>query len=1028
MTVLFTDIASYTQLAEGLDPEALRAVMARFFAQMRSVIERHEGTVQKYVGDAVMAVFGLPRMHEDDALRAVRAASDMREALARLNRDLEDRWGVTIRARTGVHTGEAFVDEEAVGTALILGDVVNTAARLQTLAQPDEILLGPDTYRLVQHAVRGDELPARPLKGKDAPVPSFRLTGMESGPHAGSRRFVLPLVGRDPECRLLGALFDTVVAECRCRLVALLGAAGAGKSRLAAEFAASVAGRATVLQGHCMAYGEAITFWPAEATIRQAAGINDDDGQEEARRKLTALLAGEPDGSIVAERCLQILGLALGVVTNDEILWTVRRLYEAVARDRPAVVILEDLHWAEPSLLDLVDHVAEWSREAPILLLCLARPELVEQRPAWSEEGAAADLIQLPPLSEDASAQITENLLGGRLGEGVLARLNAVAEGNPLYLEELLSMLVAKNVLVLRGGQWVLVRDLDDINAPLGIHALLAARIDQLGRQERQLLGVASVLGTEWPLDVLSKVLPSVGPDVAALVHQLVDKGFVRQAPSGDGDSFRFHHVLMRDAAYNGMSKQARADVHRRFAEWLETSPDERLGDYDELVGYHLERAYRCLVEVRRPDEEAQKIGRRGAERLAVAGRAAYARGDMVAACSLFSRSASLPAAPEARLQILPDLSEALMNTGEFERADAVIGEVLDAARERHDDRLGAHAQLVRSAQRVWTQPDQKLDDALREVHSTIAVFEQWGDELGLARAWRFASLLQLYFARFELGADAMDRAAGHARRAGQRRLELEALAWLPIFVWAGPTPPEPGIVRCREIVKRADGDKQVEAISLIAISTFEAMRGHFDPARMLIAEARGLLEDLGLEVWIGGPWSLFSGYIEFLAGDDRAAEERLGAGYELLNQIGETGWLSGIAAMRAQALYALGRHDEAERFTVLAEEAADPNDAYSQLAFRYERARLLARRGEIDEGERLAREAVRIAEGTDFLHAHAEAVLRLAEVLRFAGRSEEAAATVAAAAELYERKGNVVAARRVRSWNLSSPAVRRPR
>lgn len=1021
VTILFSDLTDFTGLAERLDPEPLRGVMSRYFEEMRHVVKRHGGTVAKFIGDAVMAVFGVPLVREDDAFRAVRAAMEMRDALAALNRDLESRWGVKLVLRIGINTGEVATEDSSLGGALVVGDAVNIAARLQQVAAPDEILLGSDTYALVGHRVRVTAVEPLTLKGKRTAIPGYRLIGLEA---AADRRSVSPMVGRDTEFDRLREALERVVAQDSCELITILAPAGVGKSRLAAEFLVWAGMRATTLQGHCLAYGEAVTFWPVEGIIRQAAGLSDDSGPDDARARISLLLHDDRDGAAVADRCTRMLRLGGRSVTNDEIFWVTRKVIEAVARSGSAVVVFEDTHWAELALLDLIEHVADWARGVPLLLLCLARPDLLENRPNWAAGRSNASLVELQPLSGAESTTVVENLLGsGILPERARQYVTDTAEGNPLYLEELLSMLLVERILVPESGHWMLTRDLQDATIPLGLQALLTARLERLATEERAVLEFASVLGTECSPDGLSQV---VSVDFAAglgpILDSLVEKGFMRVQPGAANEQlYRFHHILLRDAAYRGMSMQARADVHRRAARWLEIA--ERIGEHDELIGYHVEKAYRFLEGLGRLDDAAAELARKGAEYLAAAGRAAFARGDMPAACNLLSRSVSLPGDEGLRLWLLPDLSEALMSTGELERADAVITEALDAAETLGDERLRAHAQLVRAAQRVFTQPEMRMEDALRDVEATIAVFEQLGDELGLARGWRFLAIIYYMLARFRAATNAMDVAAAHAHEAGERRLELEALAWLPLFVWAGPTPPESGVSRCWEIVERAGGDRQVEASALLAITTFEAMRGRFDVARELSARGRRLLEDLGLRVWIGGPWAQFSGLAELLAGDYEAAEEHLRLGYGVLRQVGESTWLSTVVALLAQVLYTQGRDGEADHFADLGEEAADEEDIYSQIAYRSVRAKIRARAGRFAEAEELAREAVRLSEEADFPHIHATSLVDLGEVLKLAGQPAEAISALQSALRLYERKGNIVAVGRVRA-GINSLAI----
>jgi class 3 adenylate cyclase len=412
VTVVFSDLAESTSLGERLDPESLSRVMARWFAAMRAMLERHGGTVQKFIGDAVMAVFGIPALHEDDAVRAVRAAAELRQGLEELNRDLARDWGLTLAMRTGINTGEVVVDDPGVGDALVLGDAVNVAARLEQAAAPGEVLLGEPTWRLVRDAVRVEPVAPLTLKGKAEPVAAFRLLSVTAGAPGHARRLDAPMVGRDHPLRLLHDTFEAAAVDRICHLVTVLGAAGVGKSRLLAEFLADVSQRATVLQGRCLSYGEGITYRPVTELLRAAAGLTDADGPDAARAKLMAVLAGGERAELIADRLAGLLGLAEPTDSPEELPWAVRRLLETLARDRPLVVVLDDLHWAEPTLLDLIEHLAEWSRDAPILLCCLARPELLETRPGWGGGKLNATSLLLQPLGADDSERLVEQLLG----------------------------------------------------------------------------------------------------------------------------------------------------------------------------------------------------------------------------------------------------------------------------------------------------------------------------------------------------------------------------------------------------------------------------------------------------------------------------------------------------------------------------------------------------------------------------------------------------------------------------------------
>jgi class 3 adenylate cyclase len=493
ITVVFSDIAGSTALGEGVDAESLRAVMGRYFEEMRAVLERHGGTVEKFIGDAVMAVFGIPVLHEDDALRAVRAAAEMRDALTPLNDELERERGVRIQVRVGVNTGEVVAGDPSGGQRFATGDAVNVAARLEQAARPGEILIGEGTYRLVRDAVTVESVRSLSLKGKGEAVPARRLLAV---PGLTGRRLASPIVGRDRELELLDRAFAGVVRGHACRLVTVLGAAGVGKSRLVQEFLRGRADDATIVRGHCLSYGEGITYWPIKSAISQAAGLSGEESPETAQEKIRSLVAAAPDADLIVERVTETIGIAKTVTGHRGTGWAIGRIFEELARKRPLIVVLDDLQWGEPTFLDLIEAVAEHSREAPILLLCMARPDLLELRPHWGEEGHDATRLHLTPLTDDESAHLITNLLGAaELADHVRSRITETAEGNPLFVEEIVAMLIDEGLLLRRNGSVAASGDWSRVSLPPTIQALLAGRLDRLGREERAVLERGSVEG-----------------------------------------------------------------------------------------------------------------------------------------------------------------------------------------------------------------------------------------------------------------------------------------------------------------------------------------------------------------------------------------------------------------------------------------------------------------------------------------------------------------------------------------------------
>lgn len=1016
VTVVFTDVAGFTALTERVDPERLRRVMTRYFEEMRAVVERHGGLVEKFIGDAIMAVFGIPKVHEDDALRAVRAAVEMRDVLAGLNRDLEREWGVTIDVRTGINTGEVATAPAGVGDPLVLGDAVNVAARLEQAAGANQILLGANTLRLVQGAVDAEALDPLSLKGKGDPVPAFRLLGLLAEPSPSVRRLDAPMVGRGDEQALLASVLERVVAERSCHLVMVLGPAGIGKTRLAAELVRSVEADVRVVRGHCPSYGEGITFWPVAEVIRQAAGIAEDDSADAVRARLEAALGEEAEGDSVMASLGQLLGLDQATVGSEEIFWAVRKLLENVARDQPLLVLFEDLHWAQPTFLDFLEYLGDWVRDAPIMVCCPARLDFVDDHRGWGDDRANVSRLTLGPLSDPDCVRLVENLLHGEeLSRRGRARIVEAAGGNPLYLEEMVSMLVDEGLLRREDGRWVPTIDLHDVRLPLTLQSLLVTRLDRLEPGDRQVIELASVLGTVFSRRALFElIVDQAETEIRTSLRRLTSEGVIQAGQAGPwDDAMGFQQPLVREAAYSCMSKEARADVHERFAGWLAGAEARgQVGGHDEVLGYHLERAYLLGRELRPVDDHAHALARRAGERLAAAGRKAFGRGDVVAAVKLLSRAAHLlPATDPLRLSVLPDLSESLMMTGQVQQAGATLAEATGAARAQGDRTVQAHLELVLTTQRLFTHPKGWADSARGEVERIIPVFEELADHLGLARSWRLLGLIRFVGGHCAAAGEAVDRAGTYAHLAGNRREELESLSWLPLSLFTGPVPAAEAIVACQQIIDRADGDLKVEASVLLTRGALEAMQNNVGQARRSLATARATFEDLGLRFWLAGPVAYLSGWLEMLVGDAAAAERVLRPGYDALRQMGNTSWLaSTVAGILAHSLYAQERYEEAEELAAASARISGSDDVYSQVVGRGALAKALCARGDVARAGAVGEEAVRLASSTDCLQLQGEALLDLAEIRRRSGRQAERAELTTQALRLFDRKGNQLA------------------
>jgi class 3 adenylate cyclase/tetratricopeptide (TPR) repeat protein len=997
VTIVFTDLTGSTSLGERLDPEALRRVMERYFGETRSVLERHGGTVEKFIGDAVMAVFGIPTTHEDDALRAVKAAAEMRERLTVLNSEIKRERGVTLAVRTGINTGEAVVGDPESRQFYATGDVVNVAARLEQAAAPGEILLGPLTHRLVHDAVRVQPLAPLSLKGRAEAVEAWRLLEVLDDVPAFARRLDTPFVGRQRELQLIKQAFERAAAG-RVELVTVLGAAGIGKSRLARELLASVRERARGVGGRCLPYGEGITYWPLAEIVKQVAGTD-------ARAGLGELLADDDDGDLIAARVTEAVGLQEGEARTEEIFWAVRRLLEQLAHERPLVAVLDDLHSAEPTFLDLIEYVASFAR-APLLVVCVARPELLESRPSWSPPKLGGTTVVLEPFSEEEAETLIERLLGGATVTNDLRdRIVESAEGNPLFVEQMLAHARENDA----NGSEVVV--------PPTIQALLAARVDRLPMAERAVLERASIEGRLFHTSAVSELLPNDGRnDVPGSLLALVRKEFIRPDTSlfpGD-DGFRFGHILIRDAAYSAIPKELRAQLHERLANWLEA----RSVEHDEIVGYHLEQAFRYQTELGPVDEESQKLAARAGLKLAAGGRRALHRSDMAAAASLLTRAAALlrPADPE-RLEVLLLLGAAFSAIGKTGSAEAAFGEAADLAEAAGDQSREWRARLDLSLLRAHFGPGPtSAEDLLREAREAISAFEELGDEQGLTVAWRSQAQALYWLSELRASAAAAEQAIGFAERVGDRHEQTWGLRLLISSLDEGPTPVSEAIQRCEEILARVGDDRSLAAAIQRKLARLYQMQGELGEARRLADNAVEIYEDLGLPVPLAAALGFERAGVSWVAGDLEVAERDLRRAVDVLTAIDEKGLLSTIAVNLAALLCEEGKEEEAEHFLQVSEERAAGDDWISQTGIKSVRASLLARRGEFEAAMTLAREALADAEGRDNQYWRGLRRVSLAEVLVLAGEVDEAAHLLGEAIGLFETKGNLLFAERARS------------
>jgi class 3 adenylate cyclase/tetratricopeptide (TPR) repeat protein len=1012
VSIVFCDVTGSTELGERLDPESMRKVMARYFDAMRTALERHGGSVEKFIGDAVMAVFGIPQLHEDDALRAVRAAADMRSALDELNADLERDHEVRLTCRIGVNTGEVLVSASSQDVGRVTGDAVNTAARLETGAEPGEILIGEATHGLVRDAVEAEPVEPMSLRGKAEPVAAYRLMRVMPGTAPPPRALRSAMVGRERELNDLRRAFDRAAEDRTCVLFTVLGAAGEGKSRLVEEFLSSVSETAEVVTGRCLPYGEGITYWPVAEAVREALGLQTFDEPGDVAVRLREAVAGDEHAAAIARRLGEILGSGEGSGSAEETPWAIRRFLEILAAERPLVAIWEDIHWAEPAFLDVVDHVVDWSREAPILVLCTARPEFFETRSDWGGGKGNATTLSLQPLDASASAQLIGNLLGGSgLPPETSGRISEAAGGNPLFVEQMLSMMIDDGQLVASNGGWSAAGDISEISVPASVAALLAARLERLSENERRAIECASVIGKQFYRGAVAHLLPeSAGPGADELIRSLIRKELVRpdrSAVPGE-DAFRFRHILIRDAAYAAIPKERRADLHEGFADWIVGVGGERADEVDDIVGYHLEQAFRYRDSLGPLDAHGREIGRRASDRLAAAGRRALGRHDLQATTNLLGRAGSLLGTSDpARVSLLPDLAIALWSAGDVESANATIEESIALATDLAPE-IGAHVTLARWF--VLSELDRPFDEVRADCDRAIRLFDASGDERGLARAWHLIADVEWDLGHAGAQLAALDRALEHARSVGAPFEMAEVLLSATSAIVRGPTPVAEGIAKAEAYVRDYPGNRTVEAYMEHAIAHLRARLGAFEAARVACDRYRRFLLDTGQMI---GYWrsAELRFDVEMLAGDlETATSVAEDAHASLMNKGDRWPYLS---AFLAQARFAVGRIAEA---VDVAELAASSTVAVERALGLGVLARARATEGDPAAAEDQIREAIAIVEQTDFLFDRGTVFLDLAEVERMADRADESRVAVERALAEFEAKGDVVSSARARA------------
>ena len=964
-TVLFADLVESTGLLADEDPEIVRRRVTNYFDRVSRCIQTHGGTVEKFAGDAVMAAFGIPQAHEDDAERAVRAGFGILELVRELG----------LQARVGIESGEVVVDE--TDSTFATGEAVNVAARLQQAAGPGEILMGEAAYRLTNGKIEALEVGPLELRGFRSPIAAHRaiaaLDGRPVQPTTSA-----PFIGREPELELLENTLARTIRNRRPHVFTVYGEPGVGKSRLIREFLAGVEG-ATILSGRALPYGEGVTYWPLAEMVKAAAGITDDDPMETAREKLIECCGDEA----IAE----LLGLASGVMEavegergQPEIAWAAREFADELADVQPLIMVFEDIHWAEESLLELIDHLAQWVRERPLLIICLARPELLDVRPGWGGGRIRSTAIELEPLGREESEALAEALLAEHhVSDKARERLLDQTEGNPLFVEETVRMLVEEGA---EGGDRI----------PDSLQALIAARIDRLPAGEKLVLQRGSVIGRTFWAGAIDYLSPEYDADeLEDMLDDLLLRDFVtseeRSTIRGES-AYRFKHVLIREVAYGGLSKSGRAEYHTRFAEWLREKADKEVL---EIRAYHLDQA--CILYEELDDRPPEELARTAAKALQAAGKRALARESNFSARRLLLRAFELEPTLERRYLA----GHAASQLGDLPVVRDEMSVVADeaAAAGARDLQARALTHLAETAASL----DGEMARAAELADQALAVVENEDHEgrfVALDRRARVARWLGRLGEAEAFEEQALEEARAAGRKDQEARAALQ-LAGIHIGRME-EAKAEPLIDRALElaehsgsIVARASAASS-KALLLSAKGDVEGAAGWYTKALELYREAASV-SDIA---WT----SRHLGIVAWKMGERERAEKLLRESIRLLAPMRERGTLCESQRYLAQLLLEQGRIDEAEKYALAARDTVSAEDIVSRATTRVALGQVRAAQGRDEEAETLFAQALEIVGTGEHCRILLDVLPPYADFLRAHGREDEAAELDATLAE----------------------------
>ncbi len=957
-TVLFVDLVDSTGLVSTTDPEIVRRRVDRFFEQASQSIEHHGGKVEKFAGDAVMAAFGVPQAHEDDAERAVRAALGILESTSDLG----------LEARVGVEAGEVVVGDG--DSTFATGEAINVAARLQQRAEPGQILIGPAAYRLTLDRIEVEDLGPMKVKGRDEPLWAWRaLAAFDGGPRSLSLE--APLVGRDVELSMLENTYSRVVRDKRAHLVTIFGEPGVGKSRLVREFLETLEG-ATVLRGRSLPYGEGITYWPLAEMVKVSAGIHDDEPVREAFDKLRACCEDEAIADLLANAS-GVLEAVEAEATGQEIAWAAREWAARLAEPQPLALVFEDIHWAEEPLLELVEHLAEYVRDAPLFILCLARPELLEVRPSWGGGRLRSAALELEPLADEQAKELIDALVAGTTLEyDCRDEILDVTEGNPLFVEETVRMLVEQE------GRFSIATGI-----PNTLQSLIAARIDRLPAAEKRLVQRAALIGRvfwDGALAHLSPEVDEIDPQLEGLVLRELVLPESRSSISGER-AFKFKHVLIREVAYQGLSKSARAAQHARFAEWLKERAGEELL---EIRAFHLDKAAYLVAEL--DGSTPRELAVEAAEALEAAGRRAMAREAFKTARKLALRSVELEPTLDRRWLA----ARAAERLGDMPAVAVEMETVRRLAVEQGDKKLEAIALASLAQIALFTQAD--LARAMELATRALEILPDNAHVGARIEVMNVRVQIASWVGDNETAEEYLRHVLDAAHEAKRQDLEASAIQGLAsLYIMKLDLAAAKKLLERGRELAEASGGVLVRAAVLERCGNLHLIEGDLDAADEAFSKALELYQEVGFTSGIA--WGQkHLGTIAWKRGDLDRAQELYREAVGMLKKLGDRAYLCECQRALAELLVEAGKLEEAERFALQARETVGPQDALSQITTTFALGVVRAAQGRDGEAEQLFGSALERAESGPFRLVEREALERYSRFLHDRGRDEEAA------------------------------------